>query len=222
MFNLLGIGERAGSGLENIQLAWKEQAWLAPDLEELYDPDRIVLTLRTVSMLPEQSITLLKTVLKNQYNELNKEEVMALVAAHQEGYVTNNRLQQLLDTHAINSNKILSALVDKGYLEADGIGRGTKYYLTQIFMNVSDKNTNRVKNNICDDKTFMIGIDENKVLDYIIKNEYINTKICTSELGFGKTKSVELFNRLIALDKIKRVGTGSKIRYVLTDSDIEK
>ena len=25
MFNLLGIGERAGSGLENIQLAWKEE-----------------------------------------------------------------------------------------------------------------------------------------------------------------------------------------------------
>lgn len=225
MFNLLGIGERAGSGLENIQLAWKEQEWLAPDLEELYDPDRIVLTLRTISMLPEQSIMLLKSVLKNKYNELSREEVMALVASDQEEYVTNNRLQQLLDTHAINSNKILSSLVDKGYLEADGIGRGTKYYLTEVFKNVSNENINdidNIDNDNCDKKSVVLGADEKKVLDYIIKNEFINTKKCTSELGFGRTKSKEIFNALIQLDKIKRIGAGSKIRYVLVDSNVEE
>jgi len=52
MFNLLGVGERAGSGLENIHLAWREQKWIVPDLEESYDPDRITLTLKTTSILP--------------------------------------------------------------------------------------------------------------------------------------------------------------------------
>lgn len=217
MFNLLGIGERAGSGLENIQLAWKEQEWLAPDLEELYDPDRIVLTLRTISMLPEQSIIVLKSALMCKYNELSREEVMALVAADQEEYVTNNRLQQLLDTHALNSSKILSYLVDKGYLEADGIGRGTKYYLTEVFKNASSENINKINNNACDKKSFILGADEKKVLDYIIENGFISTKICTSKLGVGKTKSVAIFNTLIELGKIKRIGTGSKIRYVLVD-----
>ena len=155
MFNLLGIGERAGSGLENIQLAWKEQEWLAPDLQELYDPDRIVLTLRTISMLPERSIMLLKSVLKNKYNELSREEVMTLVAADQEEYVTNNRLQQLLDTHAINSRKVLSSLIDKDYLEADGIGRGTKYYLAEIFNNennIKDETINNISIKLSDDE----------------------------------------------------------------------
>lgn len=211
MFNLLGIGERAGSGLENIQLAWREQEWLAPDLEELYDPDRIVLTLRTTSMLPEKSIALLKSVLKNKYNELSKEEVMALVAADQEGYVTNNRLQQLLDTHAINSSKILASLVDRCYLESDGVGRGTKYYLTDIFKIENIKINNDVEDK-CDDLDF----DEKRVLQYILKNEYITTKLCTEILGVGKTKSKKIFNRLIALGKIKRVGTGSKINYVIS------
>ncbi|WP_142413283.1 RNA-binding domain-containing protein [Hathewaya massiliensis] len=222
MFNLLGIGERAGSGLENIQLAWKEQQWLAPDLEELYDPDRIVLTLRTISMLPERSIMLLKSALKNNYNELSREEVMALVAAHQEEYVTNNRLQQLLDTHARNSNKILSSLVDKGYLEADGIGRGTKYYLTEVFKNLSNENINEINNDECYKKSVVLGEDEKKVLDYIIENKFINTKICISELGFGRTKSKEIFNTLIQLDKVKRIGIGSKTRYVLIDSNVEE
>ena len=35
MFNLLGIGERVGSGLGNIHLAWREQKWIVPDLEKV-------------------------------------------------------------------------------------------------------------------------------------------------------------------------------------------
>lgn len=214
MFNLLGIGERAGSGLENIQLAWKEQEWLAPDLEELYNPDRIILTLRTISMLPENSITLIKSALKNKYNELSREEIVDLVATHQEGYVTNNRLQQLLDTHSINSSKILSSLVDKEYLEIDGIGRGTKYYLSDVF---KDK---FIENDDCFEKNDVeLSLDEKRVLDFINKNKFITTKLCIETFGFGKTKSVSIFNKLIELGRIKKVGSGSKISYILADEN---
>ena len=221
MFNLLGIGERAGSGLENIQLAWKEEEWLAPDLEEEFNPDRIILILRTISMLPEQSIKLLKCVLKDKYDMLSKEEVLALVSAHQEGYVTNNRLQQLLDTHSIKSNKILSALVDKGYLEADGIGRGTKYYLSRDFEVIEDDELDVSKDNKNITEVAGLTVDERKVIDYINKNKFINTKLCKSNLGFGKTKSVEIFNKLRRLNIIRRVGNGSKIRYELINKEIE-
>lgn len=221
MFNLLGIGERAGSGLENIQLAWKEEEWLAPDLEEEFNPDRIILILRTISMLPEQSINLLKYVLKDKYDMLSKEEVLALVSAHQEGYVTNNRLQQLLDTHSIKSNKILSALVDKGYLEADGIGRGTKYHLSRDFEAIEDDELDATKDNKNITEVAGLTVDEIKVIDYINKNKFINTKLCKSNLGFGKTKSVEIFNKLRRLNIIRRVGNGSKIRYELINKEIE-
>ena len=138
---------------------------------------------------------------------------MALVAADQEGYVTNNRLQQLLDTHSINSSKILASLIDRGYLESDGVGRGTKYYLTDIF-----KNENIKINNDLEDKCDDLDFDEKRVLEYILKNEYITTKLCTEILGVGKTKSKKIFNRLIDLGKIKRVGTGSKINYVISNN----
>lgn len=52
-------------------------------------------------ILPKESIEKLKIALKEKYSKLSKEEVMALLAAEQEECVTNNRLQQLLDTHAI-------------------------------------------------------------------------------------------------------------------------
>ena len=45
MFNLIGIGERAGSGIPNIYQVWKDQRWEAPIVEEAFNPDRTRLIL---------------------------------------------------------------------------------------------------------------------------------------------------------------------------------
>lgn len=45
MFNLINIGERAGSGVPNIFNVWEDQGWIEPLIEERFDPDRTVLSL---------------------------------------------------------------------------------------------------------------------------------------------------------------------------------
>ena len=45
MFNLINIGERAGSGVPNIYKVWEEEGWIEPAIEEQFDPDRVTLTL---------------------------------------------------------------------------------------------------------------------------------------------------------------------------------
>lgn len=45
MFNLINIGERAGSGIPNIYDVWKKQKWNTPVLSEAFDPERINLIL---------------------------------------------------------------------------------------------------------------------------------------------------------------------------------
>ena len=45
MFNLIHIGERAGSGVPDIFSIWNEEGWIPPAVEEFYKPDRTVLTL---------------------------------------------------------------------------------------------------------------------------------------------------------------------------------
>ena len=45
MFNLLGIGERAGSGIPDIYQVWTDQEWNSPVVEEFYNPDRTRLSL---------------------------------------------------------------------------------------------------------------------------------------------------------------------------------
>lgn len=45
MFNMIGIGERAGSGVPDIYAVWDSQGWESPVIEEQYNPDRTILTL---------------------------------------------------------------------------------------------------------------------------------------------------------------------------------
>ncbi|WMT18522.1 hypothetical protein RFB12_14805 [Parageobacillus toebii] len=100
---------------------------------EEFQPDRTILTLRTTSLLPQESVDFLKAVLGNHYKWLTNDEVLILVTAHQENYVTNTRLHSLTDKKSDEISNLLSGLVEKGYLEPNGQGRGTKYTLTEIF-----------------------------------------------------------------------------------------
>ena len=48
MFNMIGIGERAGSGVPDIFAVWEAQGWKQPVVEETFGVDRTTLTLPLV------------------------------------------------------------------------------------------------------------------------------------------------------------------------------
>ncbi|WP_044975170.1 ATP-binding protein [Ruminococcus sp. HUN007] len=48
MFNMIGIGERAGSGIPDIYQVWENEGWKLPVVEERYNPDRTILLLEFV------------------------------------------------------------------------------------------------------------------------------------------------------------------------------
>ncbi|MBR0409376.1 MAG: MerR family transcriptional regulator [Eubacterium sp.] len=45
MFNMINIGERAGSGVPNIFNIWNDAGYKSPVIEEQFDPDRTILSL---------------------------------------------------------------------------------------------------------------------------------------------------------------------------------
>ena len=45
MFNMIEIGERAGSGVPDIFATWSAQGWKSPEIDEQYAPDRTILIL---------------------------------------------------------------------------------------------------------------------------------------------------------------------------------
>jgi len=57
MFNLINIGERAGSGVPNIFNVWEDEGWVEPSIEEKFDPDRTILTLEFKKKSGDKKVT---------------------------------------------------------------------------------------------------------------------------------------------------------------------
>ncbi|MGN8199867.1 ATP-binding protein [Salinisphaera sp. RV14] len=130
MFQLLGAGDKAGSGLDKIRASWHAQHWQSPSLRETLRPDRVVLTLPMVSMLPEGLVEALKARFGvSAISQLNEDEVQALITANAEGRVTNRRLQTMLTRHRVDITEMFRSLVERRMLIQHSHGRGTYYEL---------------------------------------------------------------------------------------------
>jgi predicted HTH transcriptional regulator len=127
LFNLLSIGERAGSGIPNIYSVWEKQGWRAPVLEEQFNPDRTVLSL---ALSPQESE-------KVAITSGDKEKV-AISSAKKKSvinYLTNHNvckaseLSALLGVNASRTKVYLQELIADGIVVADGANRNRTYRL---------------------------------------------------------------------------------------------
>jgi ATP-dependent DNA helicase RecG len=131
MFQQIGGGEKAGSGIDKIRQGWASQKWRTPLIRETARPDRVEVTLPMVSLLPPTSVEKLHQAIGTKFGRLGPEEVQTLVTADVEGEVTNFRLRQLSDRHATEITKLIQGLVSKGFLDKDGYGRAATYRLSK-------------------------------------------------------------------------------------------
>lgn len=129
MFFMSGGGERAGSGVDKIKAGWSSQHWRAPQLEVSVDPDRVRLTMLMVSLIPDETLTELKDRFGSKFSGLSPQGLQALATAHLEGFVSNERLQQLLNEHPSDLTYLLTKLCERGFLVSDGRRRWTRYRL---------------------------------------------------------------------------------------------
>ncbi len=129
MFQLIGYGEQAGSGVPRIYRNWKQQLWRSPYLSERFDPDIIELTLRMVSLIPEEVLLELDGRFGATFRRLSELQRLALATAVIEGTMTHARLKSMTSAHPHDITMALSALVKDGFLDSYGATRGTFYIL---------------------------------------------------------------------------------------------
>lgn len=131
MFQFLGAGEQAGSGIPRIYKSWKTQHWRHPEFMENITTDReeTLLRLRMVSLLPEQTVEELGFLLGSSFYALPETHRIALVTAAVEGCLTHARLLEMTQEHPHDLSAVLHDLIEKNMLESDGAGRGTYYFL---------------------------------------------------------------------------------------------
>jgi len=116
MFQMIGAGEKAGSGFPKILQAWREQHWRAPSLEENPEQDEVRLRLSTLSLFPPEVTQEMEIRFPSKIEKLNHNERLAVATAILEGRVTNERLQELTDLHPRDITFLLKGLVDQDYL----------------------------------------------------------------------------------------------------------
>ena len=126
MFNLIDIGERAGSGIPNIFRVWKEQKWSAPTLIEEFDPDRLIvsLPLKIGDKKPAIKVGDKKVAIKS---ERHKNAIIEFLTDHPEGTVAE--LEDVLGLKASRVKQLLGALSKEGIIEAIGSNRNRRYRL---------------------------------------------------------------------------------------------
>lgn len=134
VFSLIGLGERSGYGLSEIFGTWKEQHFQEPIFKDEVSPERTVLDLSIVSLLPPESLTFIKSALDREYLTLSMAEVSALVMAHAEGEVTNTKLRKIVQIESSEATTLLRSLVESNLLEGHGNNRNRTYTLGPHFM----------------------------------------------------------------------------------------
>lgn len=129
MFQLVGYGDHAGSGLPKIYHNWAGQHWRRPVLYELREPEQTLMELRMVSLLPADAVAELQAHLGSRFSELPELERLALITAATEGELHHGRLREISTDHPNDITKMLGRLVKNGLLVSVGVGRGMHYLL---------------------------------------------------------------------------------------------
>jgi len=127
MFDLIGYGERAGSGLPKIFQNWKEQLWRLPELKEKFSPEQTILVMRMMSLLPDTVMKSLESRFGTEFNELSEEQKLALATVAIEGSVTHARIKEMSDIHPHDLSKELKDLVTRRFLQSAGATRAMVY-----------------------------------------------------------------------------------------------
>ena len=131
MFQLMGGGDKAGSGMDKIRAGWRAQHWRSPRLEESLQPDRVKLVLPMISLIPDEVDLALRARFGDLFTKLDKTAVQAVVTAQVEGSVTNSRMQEITGEHSKDITGVLQSLVRDGLLTQQNQRRWASYRVAE-------------------------------------------------------------------------------------------
>ena len=124
MFNMIGIGERAGSGVPDIYAVWESQGFKEPIVEEQYHPDRTILTLPFVKKQAEKTSGNGQTV-KTKENKQRITEFLSL-----NGSSGTAQIAQYIGLSTARTRVLLAQLAEEERLRPEGNGKSRRYTLT--------------------------------------------------------------------------------------------
>lgn len=139
MFLLIGLGEKAGSGMPKIFSGWKSANWRTPKLWEKPIPAQTLLELSTASLIPQHILDALYRQFGERFGLLDDFEQVIIATAAIEGWVNHERACQLTTKHPREVTLTLPRLESKGFLTAGGEQKSKHYTLPGVSVMTPDE-----------------------------------------------------------------------------------
>ena len=127
MFNLIDIGERAGSGIPNIFRVWREQGWKEPVIVELSEPDRIILSLSLLKKESSDKKVAIKNGDKGTKTATQKIAILEYLTDHASAKCSD--ISDMLGVKDARARRILSEMIVEGTIVTEGGNRNRIYKL---------------------------------------------------------------------------------------------
>lgn len=134
MFNLIGIGERAGSGVPQLFSVWNQEGWVEPIIEEWIEPyERTVLRL---SFKKKVAIKIGDKKMAINNNEIKKtlktkqhyEQILS--SMEKDVWYKSSEILDFVDVKISRLKVLLNNLVDSKQLITEGINKSKRYKKT--------------------------------------------------------------------------------------------
>ena len=138
MFNLIRIGERAGSGVPDIFSVWNDEGWIPPTVDELYKPDRTILTLafskkqaasgknkRQAEKTNDKRKKQAEKTSGNGKTADNKQAIIEFIT--QKGIAKTAEIADAVGLSQPRVRVLLAELISEGIIEPQGEGRARVY-----------------------------------------------------------------------------------------------
>jgi predicted HTH transcriptional regulator len=116
MFNLINIGERAGSGVPNIFNVWADEGWEEPVIEERFDPDRTVLALSFKKKVAEKS---------DEKNAGKNESILS--AMQSDKWYKASEFEVVVGVKESRIKVLLKDMTEQGLIQSTGSTKGKMY-----------------------------------------------------------------------------------------------
>ena len=123
MFNLINVGERAGSGLPSIRTVWQKQGWQEPEIVESFNPDRTTLVLP----LAANKAAAKSSGKPSSISEKRKNDILQYLTDTPKA--SSTQIADAIGLQVSRTKMYLAELVGSGAIVAEGSSRARKYRL---------------------------------------------------------------------------------------------
>ena len=130
MFNLINIGERAGSGVPNIFNVWEDEGWKEPEIIERFGPDRTVLILTFAKKVAKKSgeKKVAKKSGEKKVTKRTQEKYKLILNMMESGkWYKASEFESVVDVKESRIKVLLNELTELGLVESVGSTKGKRY-----------------------------------------------------------------------------------------------